>query len=240
MSLNFLFLFVLTFNSEQMTAGDRAFEQERYDDAIHCYESAALASGDESEARWKLARSIVCRADVSPASEQAEAYHSALKAADRSIALNPRSSNAHTWYAIALGYVAIGEGVRSQISIAHRIKAEVEEAIRLDSRNDVAYSIEGTLFRSLGNVGWVERQIAAVLIGKLPDGGYDESERALRRAIELAPNVLRHRYELGLLYIDWGKHPDAKKVFLDAISLKPVIASDRSRLVDMQRRLQTL
>ncbi len=237
-----LFLFFLTVacNSEQLAAGDHAFEHERYDEAIHCYESALHDADDEPAARWKLARSIVCRADVAPVSEQAEAYQTAMKDAERAIALDPRSSDAHTWYAIALGYVAIGEGVRSQIRIAYLIKAEVEEAIRLDARNDVAYSIEGTLFRSLGNVGWVERQLAAVLIGKLPDGGYIESEQALRTAIALAPNVIRHRYELGLLYMDWSKNSEAKKVFVDAVSLKPAIASDRSRLADMQKRLQKL
>jgi tetratricopeptide (TPR) repeat protein len=235
-----LVFFTLSLNSERISAGDIAFEQERYDEAIHCYEAALTASADDPEAQWKLARSIICRADVAPVEEQAPAYKKAMDAAERSIKKDPRCSNAHTWFAIALGYVAIGEGIKSQIRIAHQIKAEVEEAIRLDPRNDVAYSIEGTLFRSLGNVGWVERQLAAVLIGRLPEGGYEESEQALRKAIALAPNVIRHRYELGLLYLDWGKKSDAKKVFLDAVPLKPVIASDRSRLVDMQKRLQQL
>jgi len=235
-----LILFIIGFASGHIEAGDRAFEREQYDDAIHCYESALKMTADDAEARWKLARSIVCKADVAPVSEQAGAYKLAMQAAEQSVRLDPRSSDAHTWLAIALGYVAIGEGVRSQIRIAHRIKAEVEEAIRLDPRNDVAYSIEGTLFRSLGNVGWVERQLATVLIGKLPEGGYTEAERALRTATALAPGVIRHRYELGLLYLDWGKDEEAKTVFLDAVRLKPVIASDRARLVDMQKRIQQL
>jgi tetratricopeptide (TPR) repeat protein len=233
-------IFVFFANSDHLASGDIAFEHERYEDAIQCYQASLHDDGESSEALWKIARSIVCQADVAPLAEQQDAYHKAMDSAERSIKLNPHSSNAHTWFAIALGYVAIGEGVRSQIKIAYQIKAEVEEAIRLDPRNDVAYSIEGTLFRSLGNVGWIERQLAAVLIGRLPDGGYNESEQALRKAITLAPNVIRHRYELGLLYIDWGKKDEAKKIFLDAVPLKPAISSDRIRIVDMQKRLQQM
>lgn len=225
---------------DPVAAGDAAFERERYDEAIRCYQSALNSAPLDAGSQWKLARAIVCRADVSPEAEQPAAYRAALQAAEKSLALDPHSSSAHTWYAIALGYVAIGEGVRSQIRIAHRIKAEVAEAIRLDASNDVAYSIQGTLFRNLGNVGWMERQLAAVLIGRLPDGGYPEAEQALRKAVTLAPGVIRHRYELGLLYLDWGKNDEARVTFRDALTLKPVIASDKQRIADMTKRLQKL
>lgn len=239
-----LLLLVCAFGvpADGISAGDRAFEREHYDEAIRCYERVAdhHDADAEAEAEWKLARAVICRADVSPIAEQQEAYHRALAAAEHSLQIRSQCSNAHTWYAIALGYVAIGEGVRSQIQIAHRIKAEVEEAIRLDPSNDVAYSIQGTLFRSLGNVGWVERQLAAVLIGKLPEGGYPEAEKALCKAIALAPDVIRHRYELGLLYLDWGKKDAARQTFLKTLPLPPAIASDRIRIADIRKRLEQM
>lgn len=235
-----LLLLTLAVHSNWTSTGDAAFGQERYDDAIHCYETRLRETANDADARWKLARALICKADVAPASEQPAAYRRAMQAAEESLTLHPECSEAHTWFAIALGYVSIGQGVRAQIQAAHRIKAEVEKAIRLDTTNDVAYSIEGTLYRSLGNVGWMERQLAAVLIGRLPSGGYPESEIALRKAVALAPTVIRHRYELGLLYLDWGKDESAKQVFADAMRLKPVIASDRARLTDMQKRLQKM
>ena len=71
--------------------------------------------------------------------------------------------------------------------------------------DDIAYTILGSFYRALGNVSWIERQLASVFLGNLPDGGYPEAEVALKKAIALAPGTLRHRQELGMLYIDWGK-----------------------------------
>ena len=52
-------------------------------------------------------------------------------------------------------------------------------AIRLDPADDAAWSIRGSFFRALGNVGWVKRQLAAMLPGAIPQGGFPEAEDSI-------------------------------------------------------------
>jgi hypothetical protein len=78
-------------------------------------------------------------------------------------------------------------------------------------------------------VGWVKRQIASLLFGGVPAGGFVEAETALRQAIALAPDVMRHTYELGVLYLDWGRQDDARRVLEQALSMPVRVAIDRPR-----------
>jgi len=93
----------------------------------------------------------------------------------------------------------------------------------------------------VGNVGWLERQMAAILLGRVPEGSFEESEAAFKRAIELAPDVPRHRYELGTLYLDWGREEEARLMFESALSLPITAAGDtvaRKRMVEALEDLE--
>ena len=78
-------------------------------------------------------------------------------------------------------------------------------------------------------MGWVKRQLAALLLGSVPDGGFVEGEAALKAAIRIAPDIMRHWYELGVLYIDWGKKEEARHALREALSKEIRTAIDRPR-----------
>jgi len=79
---------------------------------------------------------------------------------------------------------------------------------------------------ALGNVSWIERQLAAVFLGSLPEGGYDESESAFRKAIALSPSVIRHHFELGELYMQQDRYREALEEFQRVLALPILLASD--------------
>jgi len=89
--------------------------------------------------------------------------------------------------AAALGNIAMFEGSKGKVRLCNEIKQELDRALDLDSLDDVAYSIMGSFYLALGKVSWIERQLASVFLGSLPDGGFEEAEAALRRAIAIAP-----------------------------------------------------
>jgi Tfp pilus assembly protein PilF len=86
----------------------------------------------------------------------------------------------------------------------------------------------------------LQRQLATLFFGGLPPGGFPESEEALRHAIQLAPQVMRHHYELGVLYLDWGKTEDARKAFRAVVELPVRVAIDRPRLAKARQFLRDL
>lgn len=233
-------LFLLMFNSAAIKSGDDAFVKQQYEEAIAIYESALHSSNDAAELLWRISRCYISIGDVTKREEREKYYRKAETYATRAVETDSLNSDAHCWRAVSIGYIAMYEGVRAKVKAANEIKRGLDIAIRLNSRNDVAYSILGTFYRTLGNVGWIEKQLADLLLGGLPEGGFTEAEHSLQKAIELAPTVIRHHFELGQLYLDMEKPREAKKVFQSAVNLPPVLASDARRIERMKRRIAEL
>jgi tetratricopeptide (TPR) repeat protein len=216
-----LFPFITLARETSTFPGDAAFSRIEYSSAESTYDSVLVAHPNDPQTLWRLARLYVCRGDVAPDNERQALYGEAERYARKCISADERIAEGHTWLAASLGCVAIFEGGKRKIQLANEIKQELDRALLLNPRDDVAYSILGSFYRALGGVSWMERQLAAVFLGSLPSGGYTEADSALHRAIALAPDVLRHRYELALLYLDMDR-TDSARVELESVEKLPV------------------
>jgi tetratricopeptide (TPR) repeat protein len=221
---------------DPIVMGDKYFHQMRYRDAISWYE---LANG-LPEAQWKMARSYVCYADILPDEERKNYLLKAEICSRRCIELNEKDANGHTWLAATLGNIAVFEGSRAKVRMCNEIKKEIGRALELNPGDDIALSIQGTFYRVLGNINWIERKLAQAFLGRIPDGGYPESEISFEKAIRIAPLTMRHSFELGLLYLDWGKKEKAKQAFLKAQKCPVLIGSDKKRLIEIKQQLGEL
>ncbi|HXA01214.1 MAG TPA: hypothetical protein VNW99_04455 [Cytophagaceae bacterium] len=228
------FPFSLKGNPDPVAMGDKYFLLMRYKDAVAWYEqNAGLA-----EAQWKIARSYVCYGDIMVGAERETPYRNAEKAARRCISLDESNANGHTWLAAALGNIAVFEGSKTKVKLCNEIKKELTRALILNPKDDVAYSILGTFYRVLGNINWFERKLAAAFLGKIPEGGFEDSEKSLFSAIKISPHVMRHWFELGMLYRDWDKEEKAKEAFIKAQKCSIQLASDKNRLNDINGYLK--
>ncbi len=220
--------------------GDREFSDIRYP-AAEAFYHAALASGsDSSEALWRLARLYVCMADVSTREKKLGLYRQAESFADRCLMADSMSSEGHTWRAAALGNIAMFEGSKMKVKLCHAIKKDLDESIRLNPGDDIAWSILGSFYLALGNVSWFERRLAAIFLDSLPEGGYDEAERALKKAVDLSPRIIRHHAELGDLYMRQNRNREALMEFRQVISLPARLANDERTQSDAGRMIQEL
>lgn len=236
MTFCIIFLTFLT-DSSAFNAGDELFRAQDYAGAMDAYISHTRAHSNDVEAYWRLARAAICAGDVSPANDKETFYRKALAASEAAVRLDSLHSNAQCWYAVSLGYKALREGNRKKVELCRSIQKALSIAITIDPNNDVAYSIYGSFYRALGNINWVERQLADLLLGGLPDGGFVDAERMLKKAVELSPTTLRHRYELGMVYFDWGKQEQGKETFRSALNIQPILASDHDRIQEMKKKL---
>ena len=220
--------------------GDEAFFRIDYPAAVSAYESWWRRSPEDPAVLWRLARTYVCMGEVADEEERDALYRKAEVYARRCTRADSLSVQGHTWLAGAIGYLALYAGPADQIRLSHELTREVETALHLNPANDIAYSIKGSFYRALGNVGWLKKQLATLFLGEVPRGGYPEAEEALRNAVRIAPDVMRHHYELAVLYLDMEKGEEAKRILEDASTLQIRIASDRPRLEKIRELLSTL
>ncbi len=206
--------------------GDRLFEQMKYREAAASY---ALDS-NTAEAQWKMARAYICYADVITSNREYY-YHKAETAAKKSTVMEPMNGSAHAWLAAALGNLAMYEGSRAKVMLCNEIKRELDKAIVINPRDDIALSILGSFYHVLGNINWFERNLATLFLGGIPPGGYADSEKCFFKAIQVSPTTMRHWFELGKLYQSWGKEDKAKDAFLKAQKCPVKMASDKDRLM---------
>jgi tetratricopeptide (TPR) repeat protein len=207
-------------------AGDIEFASGDYPAAVAAYDSLLRTTPDPARIHWRLARVTVCIGDVTDETGKEEVYLKAEAYARACIREDSTVSEGHAWLAAALGNIAMNAGGEQKVKLCNEIKEHLERAITLDPRNDIAWSILGSLYRALGNVSWFERQLANIFLGELPAGGFDDAEKALRQAIGLAPQVIRHHYELATLYRETGRPAQAREEYERAMILPPVLASD--------------
>ena len=222
-------------------AGDAEFARLEYARAEEAYDSARALTADSAQYLWRLGRLYVCMGDMAEREKKEETYRKAVAYAERCIRADSTVAAGHTWKAAALGNIAMFEGSKGKVRLCNEIKHELDRALTLDSLDDVAYSIMGSFYLALGKVSWIERQLAAVFLGSLPDGGFEEAETALRSAIAIAPGMVRHRFELALVFREEGKTKDAIEAFRIASELPTTVASDprtKERALRMARKLE--
>jgi tetratricopeptide (TPR) repeat protein len=217
--------------------GDTAFARMEYPEAMREYKQG-LESTAGASLLWRIARLYVLMSEVAVEPETSTLLDSALVYARASIRADSTDAGGYTWLAGALGYRALTADMPDRLLLSVQLLAALDSALLLQPSNDVALSITGSFYRALGNVGWIQRQLGELLFGDIPDGGYKEAEDALLRAIAIAPDVMRHRYELAVLYLDMERDEDAKTELLRASTLPIRIASDRPRLLKIAELLQ--
>ncbi len=219
--------------------GDQEFVHIHYPLAQSIYDSLTTST-DSADVLWRLARVYVCMADVAPQKERPELYRRARAYASRCIEADSMKSEGYTWRAAALGNIAMFEGSDMKVRLCHVIKHDLDRSISLNPADDIAHSILGSFYMALGNITWIERQMTKVFLGGLPEGGYVESERALKKAIALAPRVIRHHFVLGELYMEQDRDHEALEEFQLVMTLPVLIASDVRTQLSASRLIKNL
>jgi tetratricopeptide (TPR) repeat protein len=235
-----LLLLLAPDHAAELEAGDSAFFAMRYPEAIEHYLAGHSQFPESAEFCWRLARTYVCSGEILQGADRTRTMRDAERYARKAILNDSLSADAHVWLAGALGYLALDASVADQVTLTRELHHEAMLALTLRPDDDGALSILGSCYRALGNLSWIKRTLASLLYGSIPDGGYAEAESLLVRAESVAPTVMRHPYELGVLYLDMGRKAEAGDAFRRAVGLPVRVAIDKPRLEAARRFLYQL
>jgi tetratricopeptide (TPR) repeat protein len=218
--------------AEHIAQGDAAYAT--FDDAkaLEHYQAALKLEPANGEALWKASRAMVDIADIIPATDkdvkerQQKYYTDATDLARKAVAALPNDTWSHFQLAASNGKRLLMLGKKEQINASKEVRAEIDKAIELDPANHLAYHALGRWHRRMDEIGGAKRFFGNIVYGSIPKGSYAESEKALRKAIELHPEYLNHYLELGRTLLALKKTDEAGQCFQKAIDLPKTTSKD--------------
>ena len=232
--------------AEHIQAGNEAYAV--FDDAkaLEHYQAALALEAGNYEALWKASRAMVDIADVIPATEkdvkeqQKKMFTEATSIARKAVAANPNDTWGHFQYAAANGKRLLLLGKKEQIDASKAVRAEIDKAIELDGTNPLAWHALGRWHRRMDEIGGAKRFFGSIVYGSIPKGSFEESEKALRKAIELHPEYANHYLELGRTLVALKKYDEAGECFQKCIDLPKTTSKDDVLKAEAQAELAAL
>ena len=226
--------------------GDAAYA--KFDDqaALEHYQAALKLEPANYEALWKASRAMVDIADVIPATDkdvkdkQMKLYTDATALARKAVDANPNDTWGHFQLAASNGKRLLMLGKKEQIEASKQVKAEIDKAIELDPTNHLAYHALGRWHRRMAEIGGAKRFFGGIMYGSIPKGSNVESEKNLRKAIELHPEFVNHYLELGRTLVAEKKYDEAAQSFEKAIDLPKTTSKDDVLKADAKTELDKL
>lgn len=238
------FLFILLFGlalfglaqtaEDHLKKGDDYYTQLDNQKALEEFLAANKLDPNNYEALWKLSRTYIDLGDlVSPKEKDYEAqqkqlYKNAQSYARKAVVANPNDTWGHFYLSASLGMYALMLGKKDQINMSKEIKTAIDKAIQLDPNNDLAYHALGRWQRRMAEIGGAQRLFGSIIFGSIPKGSFEASETALKKAVELKPDYINHRLELGRTYVSLKKYDLAAQEFQKCLDLSPASSKDQA------------
>lgn len=231
---------------ELIKSGDEYYSKWEDQKALAEYLKALEIEPKNYEALWKASRGYVDVADLMTETgkeaekQKFEMYVKAERYARQAISVNPNDTWGHFFLSAALGKKVLMLGKKEQIDASKQVKAAVDKAIELDPNNDLAYHALGRWHRRMAEIGGAKRALGSLIYGSIPRGSFEESEKWLKKAVELKPDYINHHLELGRTYVETKKYDLAAQEFNKCLELPEASAKDKQLKEEAKKELASL
>jgi len=158
--------------------------------------------------------------DQPDAAAKKQFAQTALDYALRAAALDPRNPVNVLSLAVCHGKLAVYSDTRTKVQYSRLVKEEAERALELNPDYAWAHHVLGRWHYEVASLGAGARFFVRLFYGGLPDASYDEAIARLRRAVELEPEELNHRLELGFAYAAAGRRDEARAQWQAGLAMR--------------------
>ena len=142
--------------------------------------------------------------------------------------MNPGEAAGHFSRARALGKTALTQSARGRIRYATEIRAQALECLRIDPRHPGCLHVMGMWNAEVMRLNSLTRMVAKNILGGRVFGSasWKEARRYMEASVEIEPERIVHRIDLGGVYLDVGEKAKAKTEFETVLRLPSTDVND--------------
>lgn len=215
--------------AEDLAAGDSLHDALQPAAALARFKAALAIDSTNYEALWKAGRSAVdiakqIQSNADSARHLRDSiYQSAREFGERAIRADSMGADGHFVLALALGRLSRTKGGKDRVRFARIIYDEAARALALDPNHDGAEHILGAWHAEVKRLSGLTRFFAKTFLGAgfMRIAKWDSAAAHLERAVALKPSYLYHHLELGEIYRDMKRYPEAREQLEDVLRLPP-------------------
>ena len=182
--------------------------------ALDLFLAAEQAGPADAFLLQKIARQYSDLAvDLKTSAEKKATLERALDYSLRAVALDPNNAENVLSVAVCHGKLAVYSDIRDKVRHSRLVREEAEKAIALSPRYAWAHHLLGRWHTEVASLGFTAQFFLKTFYGGLPPASKTEGVRFLERAVELEPDQLVHRLELGFAYAAANQPTLARSAF---------------------------
>merc|ERR1719175_203424 len=150
----------------------------------------------------------------------------AINSGEEALALDSKNSEAHKWFAIALGSRGEFGGVKEKILDGFEFKKHIDLAAELNPRDHITQHLLGRFCYEVSQLSWIERKMASTLFASPPSASLPEAIQHFLQAEKLKPDGWKeNRLFIAKCFIGEGDYNQAV-IWLDKADSIPLASAD--------------
>ena len=167
-------------------------------------------------------------------------FEEAILKAQALVNTYPDSSQSHFMLAATMGNLAQFESGKEKVVIGRLVEKHSRMAISLDSTWAYPYVSLGLYFRELTRLSWLEKTLAKVFYGRIPNITEEDVLDLLMRAAEIKPDFPFLHYEIAMTYMMFDNQKEALKHFDILVGLQPETSQDVRNQENAQKLMASM
>jgi tetratricopeptide (TPR) repeat protein len=152
----------------------------------------------------------------------------------------PDSAAVYTYLGMSYGNIAMFKGGKEKVSYAKKIEQALKKAISISQSDHMPYIILGIYYRELASLSWIERTFANAFFGGVPEGSLEDSEKMLKKALSINPNIVVAVYQLSKTYRAMERDDEEKALLKKVLTMKNINFRDKFAKEKAKRRLSEI
>ena len=207
-------------------------------ESLQLFEDVSEEFPENYEALWGAARSAVAQGLLSGGRTiRNQWYRIGESYARRATEVEPKRLEGLYWLLTAKGLRAVRSGAREASALGGEVYDLAHQVLEMDSLHAGAHHALGLLNYRVRRLSWIERFVARTFLGAdvMNLTSWEDAERYLTRAVELRPEYILFRLDLGIMYLHRNRMKEARSQFQRALEL-PVLEPPDFRFQETAER----